>query len=587
MIIKKYKANSVEEAQEKIEEDLGSDAIILTSRFLKDTGIKGLFTTNQVEVTAAIEESDLEKYKKAAPKKSSTSDPQKGMPSEENLNENLGHLKEMMSKYGQETQEKSSGTTPRVRLDLTDEEKPPEMLSVMAKQVKENIDKAPGKREAKTEEVISTQEKAEPSMTAGMQAKEDKHQKSMYSPLGRMNSKPAPVNLDFSSKTVEPSSLDKQVMGRSRAQQMMQLGERLVEKANQGKAPVPVAPMTSRRMETPAPQKEFAEDSSLVPSPSIKSEITPSVDLNAIKDIIREEMRHAQYGLKKEVEKQSKEKQDEYSHTDMSFLISKGISRSIALDVEERVNEKVSIKDFSQDSEDRTMHLNLLKDELAKKISVGGPIELNSDKTTYVALVGSTGVGKTTTLAKLASLYAHVFGKKVAILNLDQDKFGQAPIRSFAREQQIESFDLKDVSEIRDLKSTLNQFDLVLVDTSGRNQYHHQEVKDLAEAISHWDEIQLYLTLSATTKDIDNYGTIKSFSSFALKGLIFTKLDETVSWGSLVNICEKTRKPICYLSMGKRVPEDLVLADGQKIAKNILLQHNGENFQVLQRIANS
>lgn len=593
MIIKKYKANTVEEAQKKIEEDLGPDAIILTSRLLKEKGIKGLFSTEQVEVTAAIEESDLESYEQAKPTPEVTSQvskktmPKKAGPSavtKEGLNENLGQLKELMSKFTQGSEEATSQSSATTGQSAAPFSAPKEL-------------KTEGATLSLSQNVVSTPapnvSSSGPDQVEMSQATSTKSS-GTYSPFGKVGNK-VPAQREVGSVSMSGSEVSSQAnsQGRvksspqfSQAQQMQQLGERLLSKIQAEHTPVTSSSQQVMASPVSKMQPKSTSTKSMMPEDSVKPSSNP-VDLNAIRDIIREEMKQAQYGIKKEVEKQSKKSQSEPHHADMKFLVSKGVSRNIAWEVEEEVNRQVSIEDFAKDSEERTQHLNLLKDELAKRINVGGPIELRPEKTTYVALVGSTGVGKTTTLAKLASLYAHVFGKKVAIVNLDHDKFGKAPITSFAKEQQIEYFDVTEVKEVEAIKPKLDEFELVLVDTSGRNQYLHQEVKDLAEVIEKWGEIQLYLTLSANTKDVDNYGIIQSFSTFNLEGLIFTKLDETISWGSLVNISGRTKKPICYLSMGKRVPEDLVLADQQKIAKNILLQHNDESFQVLQRIANS
>ena len=133
----------------------------------------------------------------------------------------------------------------------------------------------------------------------------------------------------------------------------------------------------------------------------------------------------------------------------------------------------------------------------------------------------------------------------------------------------------------------LSDYDLVFIDTGGRSQYDWQDVDSLGAMLVGIDNLKLYLTLSATTKDVDVYGIIQQFSSLGIESLIFTKLDETIAYGLFVNVCEKMKLPISYLTAGRRVPQDLKICDAADVAKKILVEHNGAKFKDLRDLASA
>lgn len=628
MIIKKYTANSIEEAKEKIEEELGPDAIILTSRHLKGKGIKGLFSQDRVEITAAIDEGDLEKYQQSgsfgsSKKKESTFSQasNSSQSQQESLSENLQGLKELMSQYtdnGQKQGEVSSSSSQKastMRLDITDEQASAkvakgqaltqksqgslqlqngqDLVSLSSQAQKQSISSgmSPTSGRSQTNNESSTGS-LQGKMTGNFSSSSSSSSSlssstSAYSPFGQKSgpSQSSNVLSDLSPK--ELASQAKVNLGKDRAEKVLGLSRRLVEKIqNEQEEPSRVSSAQKQSSSKQTKESSSSDENSSSSSARLSKEIATAVNMQELREMIREEMKQAQYGLKKEVQKATGQLESK-KHLDLGFLMAKGISRKIAEEIEQHLEMMPSVEDFTSPSEQRSEYLNSLKNQIAQRIPVTGPLPLKEGSTYFMALVGSTGVGKTTTLAKLASLYAHVFGKRVAIINFDHDKFGEAPISTFARDQQINCFEMQESASLEEMKEQTKGYDLVLIDTAGKSQYHLDEVSKLQSFSERFSQVDLYLTLSATTKDVDLFGAVKAFSTLNIKGLIFTKLDETISWGSIVNICAKTRKPICYLSMGKRVPEDLVLADSQKIAKGILLQHNDSSSQILQRVANS
>jgi flagellar biosynthesis protein FlhF len=232
---------------------------------------------------------------------------------------------------------------------------------------------------------------------------------------------------------------------------------------------------------------------------------------------------------------------------------------------------------MNADASGRAQRLNAMRTEIAASIKTTGPITLSPGTPTVVALVGPTGVGKTTTLAKIASQYKHYLKKRVAFISLDNVKLGaREQIEVISREHQIPFRTAGSSEELKEAIAAFYDQDLILIDTGGRSQYQTTEVVALADLLTADSRIKIYLALSATTKDVDCMGIVKQFSRMPIKGLIFTKLDETIAYGMMVTVCERSRVPISYLTNGQKVPRDLQIAESGEIAKSILMQHNSK-----------
>ena len=314
------------------------------------------------------------------------------------------------------------------------------------------------------------------------------------------------------------------------------------------------------------------------PQPTRKEE---SGTADRLRKVIREEMLRAQKG----VSVGSLRQNDEETVGSVRFLMAKGLSRAKALGIEERLNQQFGPVDLKQPSSDRASRLNALKNELRDAIQTTGPITLKQGQPTYVAMIGPTGVGKTTTLAKIAGKYTRQLNKKVGIISLDTTKMGaREQIRAVADTLKVPVQIVESPSQLPGAMEAFKGQDLVLIDTGGRSQYKKAEVDTLADLMEMDGRIQNYLVVSATTKDVDVFGIVKQFSRIPLKGLIFTKLDETIAYGMMVNVCDKTGLPLSYLTTGQQVPEDIKVADADEIAKSILMQHNDAAAESLRRM---
>ena len=208
-------------------------------------------------------------------------------------------------------------------------------------------------------------------------------------------------------------------------------------------------------------------------------------------------------------------------------------------------------------------------------LKLGQPklIDMNGKTPKFVFFIGPTGVGKTTTIAKIASKFKMNEKAKVAFLTADTYRIAAVEqLRTYAN---ILSIPLKVVyteEELHQAKDDFSDFDLVFVDTAGRSHRNKEQRDDIEELINRIpeQEREVYLVLSATTKYKDLIKITEAYSEIINYNLIFTKLDETSSIGNLFNIRMLTEAPLSYATFGQNVPDDIARIDAQSIAKQLL-----------------
>ncbi|MBL7716711.1 MAG: flagellar biosynthesis protein FlhF [Bdellovibrionales bacterium] len=203
-----------------------------------------------------------------------------------------------------------------------------------------------------------------------------------------------------------------------------------------------------------------------------------------------------------------------------------------------------------------------------KKDSTG---QARSNTAAVIALVGPTGVGKTTTLAKIASLAILKKKLKVGLINLDSYKV--AAFDQLATYAKILNVPFRSVSSKEDLQAAVDDFeklDLVLIDTTGRSQRDPESLKELGELLKVIPNVQTQLVLSSTTRDAELYDMANRFKVFLPQGIIFSKLDESTVFGSILNVCHKTKLPLVYFTTGQRVPEDIEDASRERLVSLVM-----------------
>ncbi|CAM3903889.1 GTPase [Alicyclobacillus pomorum] len=185
-----------------------------------------------------------------------------------------------------------------------------------------------------------------------------------------------------------------------------------------------------------------------------------------------------------------------------------------------------------------------------------------------VALVGPTGVGKSTTIGKLAALHVLAGNRKVGLLTTDTYRI--AAVDQLETYADILNIPLEVVYETSDIPGALERLadrDLILLDTAGRNfrvERHVEELRHWLQQIS-VDETYLVLALTSKTEDLDAIAA--AFERVPVDKFLFTKLDETTTYGAILNLLYSYRKPLSYLTTGQNVPDDIEVASLEKILR--------------------
>ena len=180
-------------------------------------------------------------------------------------------------------------------------------------------------------------------------------------------------------------------------------------------------------------------------------------------------------------------------------------------------------------------------------------------------LVGPTGVGKTTTLAKLAARYSQILPqkKKVGIITLDDYRIGaMEQLAWYARKIRLSIDSVSETDDFIDKIEALNYCDYILIDTAGHSQHDKEKINALKKFVKSGDfKVDVTLVLSASTKYEDLKDTYNAFGELDIDTFIFSKLDEARGLGNVFSLVYETKKPISYLSVGQEVPNDVIVAD--------------------------
>lgn len=229
-----------------------------------------------------------------------------------------------------------------------------------------------------------------------------------------------------------------------------------------------------------------------------------------------------------------------------------------------------------EQGEDREGLRYSIVEAFAQTVACSGPLKLKKNSQKVVALVGPTGVGKTTTTAKLAAMYAMNKGATVALVTTDNFRVGAVEqLKTYAR---IMDLPLEVVATPEEMRSVLDRHadkDLIIIDTAGRSPKDEERLAELAALVGVEPSMELHLCLSATTKDRELEDIVKRFSLLPVSRLLFTKLDESESLGCIVNTHLKTGLPLSYFTNGQMVPEDISMASARKLA-NLLISRTRE-----------
>lgn len=290
------------------------------------------------------------------------------------------------------------------------------------------------------------------------------------------------------------------------------------------------------------------------------------LEINKMRNLITDIKSHM---YKVEVIKGMPEQVQQFYET----LINNNVNEDIALKVVEGVAARLPKDDISDQAWTRDVCLHTLQ-ELIQQVQ---PIQVRSErKGMVVFLVGPTGVGKTTTIAKLAANLTFLDNKNVALITLDTYRVSAAEqLRTFA---EIIGIPISVVFTPTDMMLAIEQYrdkDVIFVDTAGRSPYNSQQMEELQEFIDIARPDETILVMSVTTDNNDLINIYQRFQTIGIDKLIFTKLDETCNYGSILNTLCEIKKPIAYFTTGQNVPDDIEVPDSLRLAQMLLRRDEG------------
>lgn len=278
-----------------------------------------------------------------------------------------------------------------------------------------------------------------------------------------------------------------------------------------------------------------------------------SEDENLNDEDLAKEMHDMKLLINQIAEKQKKPvKKTEKKSKLESMLLKNDVDPKIVKKILTKVNNR---KSTTQNEKEKA------KDVVKKMISVS-----KAEFSKAVVLVGPTGVGKTTTIAKLAGNAALVHKKKVGLITIDTYRIGAVEqLKTYA---DIMNLPFRVVVSIKDMEKALNDLsecDTILVDTTGRSSRNSMQISELRAYIEKVNTDNIHLVISCTTKNSDIPVILKGYEPLNYKDIIITKLDETSSYGSILNIIEMAKKPVSFLATGQNVPDDLKMPKPEEI----------------------
>ncbi len=247
-------------------------------------------------------------------------------------------------------------------------------------------------------------------------------------------------------------------------------------------------------------------------------------------------------------------------------LRERGIQESLVRRLLRQVQQSLSEPEW-QESE--AVWANI-EDSVRRMCAQTAVIQPGVQKPRIVALVGPTGVGKTTTIGKLAAGFSIVDKRKVALITADT--YRVAAVEQLKTFGEIIGVPVDVVMTPSGLREALSQHadkELIFIDTAGRSPQHELHMSELRAFLDRAQADLTLLAMSATTNTTDQIRVLNRFAPLATH-LIFTKLDETMSPGNLLNVIDQTSLPVAYLTTGQNVPDDIEAATPARLTRYIL-----------------
>lgn len=251
------------------------------------------------------------------------------------------------------------------------------------------------------------------------------------------------------------------------------------------------------------------------------------------------------------------------------------VKNDVEPDIAKSIIEKAEAKITGDCGVDETA--GAVYNVITSLLGVPQPIQLReTGKPTVVLFVGPTGVGKTTTLAKIAASFTLTHKKSVALITADTYRISAVDqLKTYADIMGIPLSVIYSTEEITQALEMYADKDLILIDTAGRSHKDKQQFVDVDRLVELTGTNEVYLVLSATTSNKNAGETIANYSILKNYKLILTKIDECTTSGMIINTRHLSGRQLAYITIGQNVPDDIELADINKITKNLMGSING------------
>lgn len=248
-------------------------------------------------------------------------------------------------------------------------------------------------------------------------------------------------------------------------------------------------------------------------------------------------------------------------------FLSQGVNRDIANHIVEELRQSDHVQRFDSKAE----IISKIAAILSQKRNGTDGQRSPKTRSQVVAFIGPTGVGKTTTAAKLAALHAIEQNKKVAFISLDSYRIGATQeLKVYAKAIGIPVKTAATPAAFKAAVSAYRKYDLVLVDTPGFSPEKPNEIDNLKAYLDVIDSIEIHLLLSAGAKESDQFNTLKRLNGLAVQYLIFTKLDESGTYGNLINLLTQHSLPLSFFTSGRQVPDSIEKGSVEKMVEHLL-----------------
>jgi flagellar biosynthesis protein FlhF len=240
-------------------------------------------------------------------------------------------------------------------------------------------------------------------------------------------------------------------------------------------------------------------------------------------------------------------------------------------DLARELIERLRAETGSTQLADAALLRNRLADLIMSEVPVAPPIQLSPGRRQLVALVGPTGVGKTTTIAKLAANYRLKQRRRVGLITVDTYRIAAVEqLRTYADIIDLPMEVVSTPQEMRQAMGRLEQLDLILMDTAGRSPKDDLRIQELNSLLVEAAPDEVHLVLSSTSSASSLTQTAERFAAVGTTALVLTKLDEATGLGNVLPLVRASKLPLSYLTHGQNVPDDIEAADASRLAGAVL-----------------